>query len=67
MPRKKKVVEIVGTGSPIIEIVDTKPSFATFKNVTKRNVFTSKGRVGAGQTVEVTFSEGEETGGLEKV
>lgn len=43
------------------------PTSGDFKNVTKHNVYTSAGRCGAGEVVNIPFSEGEITKGLELV
>ncbi len=43
------------------------PEFGTFKNVTKRNIFTTAGRIMADEKLELAISEGSNTTGLELV
>lgn len=47
--------------------VPEKPKEAYFQNVTKRNIFTTRGRVMAGKKIFLLTPEGEKTAGLEIV
>ena len=67
---KKKVVKKKVVKKDVIEKEVTKkekvvPTHTTYKNVTRRNVFTSGGTVHAGDEVTIPTDEGAITKGLE--
>jgi len=57
---QKKVIE------PEVKKVKV-PNISEFKNVTKKNIFTTVGRCGGGNTITLPTSEGDATEGLELV
>ena len=59
MPIKKSKEK----SKPVEEVTPTVPTFAKFKNVTKRNVFTSAGVAHAGCEVFIPIEEGGITKG----
>lgn len=44
----------------------TAPTESEFQNTTKRNVFTTRGRVMSGKSITLLIDEGEATKGLER-
>ncbi len=67
----KKKVEVKPVPTPvnepevIPEVVKTEPTMPiVFINMTKRNIFTTEGRVGPKETILLHVTEGEATEGL---